>query len=92
MEDTPKFVHDCECCKFLGHFSGQDLYFCPQPLFNTPTVVARWSSEGPDYMSGLGFNKLSANHPLTVAKNRAIEAGYLPETNNYQIQQCQKNL
>lgn len=44
-----KYQHDCDDCVFLGHFQGSDLYFHP----SVPTLVARRSSEEPDYVSGL---------------------------------------
>ena len=52
---TPLFVHDCKCCTFLGTSeSKQDLYFCKQGGVED-TVIARFSSEGPDYRSGIYF-------------------------------------
>lgn len=44
------FTHDCEHCSLLGHYIDQgkqyDLYIC-----EVDTLVARYSSEGPDYTS-----------------------------------------
>jgi hypothetical protein len=56
----PKYKHDCKKCNFLGHVdftigeqdSFVDLYFCNQGNFND-TVIARFSSEGADYASGI---------------------------------------
>ena len=47
--DTPKYTHDCDCCTFLGHVAGQDLYWCPQG--GMATIIARDGSEGPNYQS-----------------------------------------
>jgi hypothetical protein len=44
-EIAPVHAHDCDDCRFLGIFYGADLYVC------SDSYVARYSSEGPDYMS-----------------------------------------
>ena len=49
MTNQPKFTHDCDRCKFLGHEGDHDHYLCDDGI--TPTLVARRSSEGPDYAS-----------------------------------------
>lgn len=41
----PKFAHDCETCKFLGHFYDHDVYTCDH------SVVARYSDEPSEYSS-----------------------------------------
>lgn len=41
----PKFKHDCESCKFLGHFHDHDVYQCGTSL------IARYSDEGHEYHS-----------------------------------------
>ena len=28
---SPKFEHDCECCRFVGRLDGKDLYACKRP-------------------------------------------------------------
>jgi len=75
---------------FLGshEFEGKqyDLYFCDQNRL-WPTVVSRWSSDGPDYESGLPVAKAierssgelesRTNHPLVEAKRRAKERGLI---------------
>lgn len=93
MSDKPKplYAHDCDQCVFLGSYGyvGQDfdLYFCNQDRL-WPTVVARYSSDGPDYESGLaaakhiersveGLGSTSVNHPLVEAKRRAKERGLI---------------
>jgi hypothetical protein len=68
----PAFQHDCSGCIFLGHYQGHDLYFCPQN--GLPTVIARYSSEGSDYKSGMPFAD-GIDPELTEAKKRAVEKG-----------------
>jgi hypothetical protein len=66
------YDHDCDACTFLGTWRGDakhgagihdhDLYYCGG---RWPTVIARCSSEGSDYMSGIVFR----------THNPAIEEG-----------------
>ena len=73
-----RFQHDCDDCKPLGEFGEADLYFCKMAL---PTVIARYSDDDSDYVSGL---VLADKIPdLGEARNRAIAAGYM--TSNGQI-------
>lgn len=51
-----RFKHDCENCKPLGEFGEADLYFCDTPWIGV-TVVARYSDEGSDYVSGMELAK-----------------------------------
>jgi len=62
--DKPNFVHDCDCCEFLGTFNKHDLYFCS----SEHTVVARYGSDGADYTSGLEFATKDGNKHLYMAK------------------------
>ncbi len=75
----PRFTHDCEHCKYLGHWSFLgtyfDLYFCKRG--NDPTVIARYGSEGHEYTSGL--NLTGGPQSLLEAKYRAKQFGYLKE-------------
>jgi len=73
MEKTPLYQHDCENCKFLGSYIDMDLYVCPRE--RRPTVICRYSSDGPDYSSGIEF--IGFNENLTEAAFRAVSAGYL---------------
>lgn len=77
---TPVYEHDCDECVFLGHYGGADLHFCLQagyfgPQQNTPTVLARFSSDPPNYTSGLAFAQ--TNVYLREAKKRAKRRGLL---------------
>jgi hypothetical protein len=75
VETKPFFVHDCDTCTFLGSIDGHDLYVHTSDLH--PTVIARWSSDGPDYFSGLVF--ADHNPLLGEAKRRAVELNLLKE-------------
>lgn len=81
---TPRFAHDCTACVFLGtntlpdsevawYPRVADLYFCNQGGF-LPTVIARYSDDGPDYSSGLAFR---SNPHLRRAVVLATERGLL---------------
>lgn len=71
--EIPKYKHNCDNCIFLGNYKEHDLYFCE----NEPTVIARYSSRGPDYTSGLSFATEEGNVCLFEAKKRAIEKGLI---------------
>lgn len=71
----PIFEHDCPICTFLGHSDDgkKDLYFCPQ-TGTLPTVIARYSDHGPDYMSGIAFAPFNPdiNKAVRLAKERGL--------------------
>ena len=78
--DKPKFKHDCSCCTFLGvtKYDNEyyDLYFCAGA--GMPTVIARFSDEGPDYMSGMNFGVSELfsgeiSRPLAIALQLAYQ-------------------
>jgi hypothetical protein len=73
--ERPQFKHDCPHCEFLGSFDRHDLYFCEQ--VSQPTVIARYSSYGPDYSSGL--HGVDVDNCLAEAKRRAIARGLLAD-------------
>lgn len=64
-----QYKHDCDQCIFLGNSEDgkKDLYFCMQGG-NFPTVIARFSSRGPDYISGLVF----AEHDVDIARAKHL--------------------
>ena len=70
----PLFEHDCDKCVFLGTYDGKDLYFCAKTLSGR-TVIARSSSEGGDYMSGMVF--ADSDIHLGVAKFIANRMGLI---------------
>jgi hypothetical protein len=87
-KDQPLYEHDCDNCAYLGQFKQSDLRALD--LYVHPgketTVIARFSSEGSDYSSGLDFAysaqiKNDATSPLLEAKKRAVKAGLINETN-----------
>ena len=70
----PHYQHDCDMCQFLGHYKGADLYYCRMDVLEE-TVVARRSSDGPDYISGMEFTGVS--DLLGMALRRAMELGLI---------------
>lgn len=72
--DEPRYTHDCLHCQYLGRFDATDLYFCDQGG-GSPTVIARHSSEGSDYKSGL--HHAIVDYHLAEAKRRAQAEGLL---------------
>jgi hypothetical protein len=53
---NPQFQHDCDRCKFLGHFFGHDVYVCLSDESTRGgayygTTIARFSSEPSEYHS-----------------------------------------
>jgi hypothetical protein len=57
---TAKFQHVCDDCRFLGHYQNADLYFCgPEGMpAVSSTVIARFSDEASDYVSGLPIGQI----------------------------------
>lgn len=84
-EASPLYEHDCCRCVYLGQYKltaseQADLYVCATSL--RPTVIARYSSSGPDYTSGIEAS-YGCNPDLTEARRRAEARGLL-EFNVYQ--------
>jgi len=75
-----RFTHDCDDCIFLGQYNEFDLYFCPK---ESTTVIARYGDEGGDYHSGLEFARSKRIPQLVEAFNRAINKGYIENTENH---------
>jgi len=47
----PEFIHDCQKCIYIGKIkNNSEIYLCPNGIFGG-SLVARMSSEGPDYES-----------------------------------------
>ena len=68
----PRYAHDCEACRYLGQFENYDLYYHPGA---NETIVARFGSEGPDYLSGIGFSVI--NPAIALGATRAIALGIM---------------
>ena len=72
-EPRPKFT-------YLGYYwhmkRNYDLWYGPDAV--EPTVIARFGTDGPDYMSGMVFGWVPDNpeHPLVVARQRAQKLGF----------------
>lgn len=76
IENEPAlFEHDCDNCKYLGHYEGRDLYVC-KGSFET-TVIARFGEDNADYASGLIFATPTGNKWLYEARLRAEHFGLL---------------
>lgn len=76
---SPLYAHDCESCKFLGRHGEQDLYVHVGSSRKSglhQTVIARSSSEGSDYESGMGFS-FGLSAALTEARLRAEKFGFI---------------
>jgi len=75
----PRFQHDCSSCSFLGRQSTPqgdvDLYVHTGTGFSE-SVIARYSSDGPDYSSGLVF-AYGRIPLLTEARKRAQALGLI---------------
>lgn len=75
MSTQPIHKHDCNRCKFLGSFNGEDLYYCP-PYDSTSkhwTLVSRYGEMG-DYCSGGHKTDMPQ---MVEARKRAVEAGFI---------------
>ena len=70
----PLYEHDCDSCVFLGSYDNKDLYFCPNGL---TTIIARNSSVGYDYQSGIASADVDLH--LGVAKFIAKRKGLINE-------------
>jgi hypothetical protein len=75
---TPKYIHDCEECEYLGQYANADLYLHKGAF---TTFIARFSSEPSDYTSapawvnydeGYFYNEYTAE-----SRRRATEMGLL---------------
>jgi len=78
----PKYKHDCRVCVFLGRYKEFDLYYCTQGG-KADTILARYSDEGPDYLSGMPNREFTYNspfHPRTEGYFRAKKLGLIKES------------
>lgn len=81
-QETPQHGDEYEeGCTFLGRYqvgeARYDLWYSSRPGEYEPTLVARWSPDGPDYSSGLGFGWIEEGgvRPLVEARKRAEALG-----------------
>jgi hypothetical protein len=81
--EKPLYEHDCDNCKFLGSYEGNDLYVCIHQ--KSVSLISRRSSDGPDYKSGMYINnKICAPYiempeDLKEVVKRAKEQGFIKE-------------
>lgn len=71
--EEPQYKHDCDECFYLGRYNGKDLWYHQNPVAGLCTVIARRSSEGSDYSSGLLYVGMDA--AITEGYYRAMAAG-----------------
>jgi hypothetical protein len=57
----PRYAHDCPKCIFLGEDGLYDLYYCDRE----PTIVCRYTSDPPDYGSGICFGLIEMDGAKT---------------------------
>ena len=82
MNPKPRYTHDCDTCVFLGQYRDAtafshkytDLYYCAS--CDSGSVLARYGSKTPDYMSApiavLLYAGYKSEHPLLEAIRRQI--------------------
>ena len=84
MKNIPNHKHDCDNCTHLGSSESTDYYVCRRGTgsFNT-TLIARYSSDGPDY--GSGVQGYTINPHINLAGNLALDQGLITikEINQY---------
>lgn len=87
MSNKTHYEHDCDCCQYLGDYKSKDTIF---DLYshgegNDCELIARYSSEGGDYSSGLIFAYVEkdSSHPLVEAKRRDLKEKLLDEKTFY---------
>lgn len=73
---SPRYEHDCEQCVYLGQEDDFDLYYCNK--ISIPTVIARYSPNGPDYLSGMPYPNQKQG-PLVAARKLAAIKGFTLE-------------
>lgn len=73
--EGPRYEHDCATCQFLGRFGRSDLYYHGGGIA-ARTIIARYSSDGPDYQSGLSFGRTGTSPELAEAFARAKARGF----------------
>jgi len=73
---TPVYVHDCAKDDYLGRFDRQDTLgqFDLWWAGHEPSVIVRYSSDGPDYFSGLSALGVDAEHADLPYFQAALEA------------------
>ena len=74
------FTHDCDHCKFLGHFFGHDTYICEAKgkASGVASIIARFGNDGPEYASTAVthlHNLLMTNCPIS---GEGIPNGSMP--------------
>lgn len=79
---TPRFTHDCKKCLFRGRDGEFDMYWCQKEHSshaNGGSIIARSSSDAPDYQSGPVIQYLTttikeSQVPVDAAHNALVRA------------------
>jgi len=59
---SPKHVHDCNACCFLGRLDGRDLYRCRAD----GSYVSRYGDDGPEAVSLGEFTPVGSGYSLAA--------------------------
>jgi len=71
---TPKYAHDCDNCRFMGHILGYDVYSCENAI-GPPSLIARHGNNGGDYGSlrqDIFVSLLRENGKVSVGDGKTI--------------------
>ena len=68
----PRYDHDCDTCVFLGPFEDHDLYVCSHANKIIDTVIGRYGSDGPDYVSNVDFAIMYRNGEIKGDMSRIL--------------------
>lgn len=58
LTTSPKYIHDCKNCIYIGNIDNKDAYICPYSLGGA-TLILRYGDEGID----------NASYPITMLFN-----------------------
>lgn len=73
----PRYTHDCAKCTYQGSHGKFDVYRCKSTFHDTDNLIARYSSDGPDYSSMMrsSFGRLVMAHVMTSVGNYPVTEG-----------------
>lgn len=75
----PRYIHDCDNCKFIGQYKEYDLYICKKTFSGNcwDELVLRYDDEGSHYCSYDIFSVYTKNLPVhyQAAFVKALQLG-----------------
>lgn len=81
INSQPRYIHDCDNCLFLGCSKEFDAYWCQDSTsIAGGSVIARYGSEGPQYLSSPTLIALYAgdtNNILFKISQYLLRMGYV---------------